>query len=60
MVVCDAWSFVSDDPCICIKRFVHMSTKKSGEHRNSEINATSDRLGKIAVGAKLLAEADKD
>ena len=37
-----------------------LSTKKSGERRNSQIDAVSDRLGKVAVGAKLLAEANED
>jgi hypothetical protein len=37
-----------------------LSTKKTGERGNSEINAVSDRLGEVAVGAKLLPEADED
>jgi hypothetical protein len=37
-----------------------LSTKKSGERGNNEVNAVSDRLGEVAVGAKLLAEADED
>lgn len=61
MVFCDAWlAVVSHDPCICIKRFVHMSTKESSQHGNSKVDAASDRLGEVAVGAKLLAEANKD
>jgi len=37
-----------------------LSTKKSGKRRNSKINAVSDCLGEVRVGAKLLAEADED
>jgi len=37
-----------------------LSTKKTGERGNKQINAVSDRLGKVAVSAKLLAEADKN
>ena len=37
-----------------------LSTKKTGERGNSEIDAVSDRLGEVAVGAKLLAEANED
>ena len=37
-----------------------LSSKKSGERGNNEVNAVSDRLGEVAVGAKLLAEADED
>jgi hypothetical protein len=37
-----------------------LSTKKSGERGNSQINAVGDRLGEVTVGAKLLAEADED
>jgi len=36
-----------------------LSTKKSGERGNNEVNAVSDRLGKIAVGAKLLTKANE-
>jgi hypothetical protein len=36
------------------------STKKSGERGNNEVNAVSDRLGEIRIGAELLAEADED
>ena len=37
-----------------------LSTKKSGERGNKQINAVSDRMGEVTVGAKLLAEADED
>jgi hypothetical protein len=37
-----------------------LSSKKSGERGNNEVDAVSDRLGKVAVGAKLLAEADEN
>ena len=37
-----------------------VSSKKTGERGNNEVDAVSDRLGEIAVGAKLLAEADED
>jgi hypothetical protein len=37
-----------------------LSTKKAGERGNSEINAVSDCLGEVAIGAELLPEADKD
>jgi hypothetical protein len=37
-----------------------VSSKKSGERGNNKVNAVGDRLGEIAVGAKLLSEADKD
>ena len=37
-----------------------LSTKKSGERGNSEINAVSDCLGEVAIGAELLPEADED
>ena len=37
-----------------------LSTKKSGERGNSQINAVGDCLGEVAVGAKLLAEANED
>ncbi len=36
-----------------------LSTKKARERGNNKINAASHRLGKFAVGAKLLAEAYK-
>jgi hypothetical protein len=37
-----------------------MSTKKTSQSPKHKINAVGDRLGKVAVGAKLLAEADED
>jgi hypothetical protein len=37
-----------------------VSSKKSGERGNKQIDAVGDRLGEVTVGAKLLAEADKD
>jgi hypothetical protein len=37
-----------------------LSTQKSGERGNQQIDAVSYRLGEVAVGAKLLAEADED
>jgi len=37
-----------------------LSTKKSGKRGNNEINAVSNRLGEIRVGAKLLAKAYED
>jgi hypothetical protein len=37
-----------------------LSTKKSGERGNSQIDAVSDRLGEVGIGAKLLPEADED
>ena len=37
-----------------------LSTKKAGERGNSEINAVSDCLGEVAIGAELLPEADED
>jgi len=36
------------------------SREESGEQGNSHINAVSDCLGEIAVGAKLLAQANED
>jgi hypothetical protein len=37
-----------------------LSTKKLADRGHKQINAVSDRLGEVAVGAKLLAEADED
>jgi len=37
-----------------------MSTKKTSQRSEHKINAVGDRLGKVAVGAKLLAEANED
>ena len=37
-----------------------MSTKKTSQRSKHKINAVGDRLGEVAVGAKLLPEADKD
>jgi hypothetical protein len=37
-----------------------LSTKKSGERGNNEVDAVSDRLGEVTVGAKLLPKADED
>ena len=37
-----------------------LSTKNAGKCGNNKVDAVSDRLGEITVGAKLLAEADED
>jgi hypothetical protein len=37
-----------------------LSTKKSGERGNSQIDAGGDRLGEVRVSAKLLTEANEN
>ena len=37
-----------------------MSTNKTSQRSKHKINAVSDRLGEVRIGAKLLAEADED
>jgi hypothetical protein len=37
-----------------------MSTKKTSQSPKHKINAVSDRMGYVRIGAKLLAEADED
>jgi hypothetical protein len=37
-----------------------MSTKKTSQRSKHKIDAVSDGLGEVAVGAELLPEADKD
>ena len=37
-----------------------MSTKKTSQRSKHKIDAASDRLGKVRVGAELLPEADTD
>ena len=36
------------------------SRAESRQQGNSQINAVSDHLGKVAIGAELLAQADED
>jgi hypothetical protein len=45
--------------CGVLRNRNHLSTKKSGSHRNSRVNALGHGSSQLGVRAKLLAEADE-